>query len=102
MPKPASTNAGSFEYGVIIKPTTYCKAINVIMNMELLLAPGIQYHLPWNKEDLKIINVDIQSTNKTENLQEVKYDQESICWLKIAESSFEFWDNEIDEIWNNV
>lgn len=29
-------------------------------------------------------------------------DKDSLNWLKIAEKSFKFWDNEIDEIWNNV
>ena len=28
--------------------------------------------------------------------------KDSLNWLKIAEKSFKFWDNEIDEIWNNV
>ena len=27
-------------------------------------------------------------------------DKEFLNWLKIAERSFRFWDNEVDDIWN--
>jgi hypothetical protein len=29
-------------------------------------------------------------------------DDENFNWLKIAERAFEFWDNEMDEIWDDV
>lgn len=27
---------------------------------------------------------------------------ENLCWLKLSEKSFEFWNNEEDKIWNRV
>ncbi len=29
-------------------------------------------------------------------------DEKSLNWLKIAERSFRFWNNKIDDIWSNV
>ena len=28
--------------------------------------------------------------------------KETINWLKVAESAFEFWNNEVDEVWNSL
>jgi len=36
------------------------------------------------------------------NIPKTQLPHESMSWLKVAESSFNFWDNETDDVWNDV
>ena len=36
------------------------------------------------------------------NIPKTQLPHESMNWLKVAESSFKFWDNETDDVWNDV
>jgi hypothetical protein len=93
----------SIAYGFILSPTSYCKVINIKSKEELLLAPGIQYYLPWNREDTQVIEVKVITTEEVSEMPRMlAVDSESFNWLKVAERSFKFWDNEVDEVWNNV
>ncbi len=98
-----STTRESMEYGFFINPSTYCKVVNIQSHDELLLTPGIQYFIPWNREDTEIVREEIAATGSVSPiLPKPTVDEDLLNWLKVAESAFKFWDNEVDEIWNNV
>lgn len=98
-----STTKEFMEYGFLINPSTYCKVINLQSKEELLLSPGIQYYIPWDRKDVEIRREEVIITGDVHpaSLGSI-IEKESLNWLKIAEKSFRFWDNEVDNIWNNV
>ena len=44
----------------------------------------------------------INPINFDQLLDRAAEDAESLGWLKASESAFEFWDNEKDQVWENV
>jgi len=92
------------KYGFHIIPQSYCKVIQTQLSEELLLKPGIYYDLPWNRED--VIIIDEESPNITGVYERIQPDiidrTEMLNWLQIAEYAFKFWDNEKDDVWNNL
>mgnify|MGYP001156269018 CR=1 FL=1 len=98
-----STTKKSMKYGFLMIPSTHCKVINVPSREELLLSPGIQYYIPWNRENIEVVRVENVATGSVYSVSPMSaMDEESFNWLKIAERSLRFWDNKIDDIWNNV
>lgn len=100
-----SMSKKSVAFGFSISPSTYCKVINLQSQEELILSPGIHYYIPWDKNSVRIVDLELESTKssvieETENIA-IK-DRELYGWLKLAEGAFKFWDNEIDDLWNNV
>ncbi|MEW6457069.1 MAG: hypothetical protein AB1410_10205 [Acidobacteriota bacterium] len=100
----SSIKKETLNYGFLIRPSSYFRAIQRQLNIELLLVPGITYSIPWCKEDTILIPAEIPEVIKTAKIAEepVVIGEESINWLKLAESAFKFWDNETDEIWNDL
>lgn len=94
----------TLNYGFSVHPSNYFRAIQRQLNVELLLSPGITYFIPWCKEDTILIPAEFPGIVGTAEVAEkpVIFDENSIHWLKLAESVFTFWDNEADEIWNNL
>lgn len=91
------------EYGVLIDPAVSCRVINVRLHEELRLSPGNQYYIFWDKDDIEIISDDVATTEvmRQTSLLSTK-ETDSLDWLKLAEESFRFWNNEADSIWDNV
>ncbi len=94
----------TLNYGFSVQPSTYFRAIQRQLNVELLLSPGITYFIPWCKEDTILVPAEIPGATGTAEMAEkpVVLEGNSIHWLKLAESAFKFWDNEPDEIWNDL
>jgi len=91
-------------YGFHIKPRNYCRVLQQQLQEELLLTPGVDYYLPWNKDEITIIEVTRRNvTGEYMGIQPDFPEQvETLNWLQLAESAFKFWDNEIDDAWNNL
>lgn len=94
----------TLNYGFSFQPSTYLRAYQRQLSVELLLSPGITYFIPWRKEDTILIPAEIPGETGTAEVVEkpVVLEENSIHWLKVAESAFKFWDNEVDEIWNDL
>ena len=97
------TETESLQYGFSIIPLDYCKVQNLQLNEELLLSPGIEYYIPWNIKATAVVTAEAPLVSGVcPAFQRSALDEESFNWLKIAEGAFKFWDNERDEVWNNV
>ncbi|MCX5867532.1 MAG: hypothetical protein NT009_08695 [Proteobacteria bacterium] len=100
-------------YGLHIRPTNFRTVIrlapyelqNELQTQSYLaeLPPGVDYYLPWSVERMKIEQGDAPKTTVLyeENWFPSYENSESFNWLAVAESAFDFWNNEIDDVWNN-
>lgn len=91
-------------YGFYIRPKNYCRVLQQQLHEELLLMPNIDYYLPWDKDNVLITpEKDRNVTGEYIGIEPSYLEQtETLKWLKIAERAFNFWDNEIDDGWNNL
>jgi len=102
----------TINYGFHIKPQNYCRVqlqqkeelFLSQLKEELFLSPKVDYYLPWNKEEIIIIEEKPPNvTGRYEDTQPPLFqDPERMGWLKLAESAFKFWDNEADNIWDEL
>ena len=73
------------------------------MNMQLL-----KYENKLLKQNNKYIRdisnlySEIIITDANLDMKKTQLPHESMNWLKVAESAFKFWDNETDDVWNDV
>ena len=97
------TDFNKYKYGILIKPSVFCKVINIQLHEEMFLSPEIQYYLPWNEDYIEIYPAEpITTMNHDKTSFTRNIENETFQWLKLSEKSFKFWDNDIDEAWNNV
>lgn len=52
--------------------------------------------------DISNLYTEILLIDPNLNIPKTQLPHESMNWLKVAESSFKFWDNETDDVWNDV
>ncbi|MEW6409653.1 MAG: hypothetical protein AB1488_06015 [Nitrospirota bacterium] len=100
----SSVKKETLNYGFSIRPSSYFRAIQRQLNIELLLYPGVTYFIPWCEEDTILIPAEVPEVTGIAEIAEkpVVIEEDSISWLKLAESAFKFWDNKTDEIWNDL
>ena len=98
-----STAKDKITYGFYIRNENYCRVIGRELPVELLLFPGTEYYLPWDREGVTVIEEVPNITGRYPGLEETESERlELLNWLKLAESAFEFWDNEEDNEWSNL
>jgi len=98
-----STARDKITYGFYIRPENYCRIIQNVLQEGLLLIPGTEYYLPWDRESITIMKEVPNVTERNPSIQEAQPEGlELFNWLKLAESAFKFWDNEEDDEWNNL
>lgn len=101
----ADSEKKSFLYGFSIRPESFCRVIHLESNEELLLSPNQLCIVPWNREEVKIIRAEPLSLTefpREEIIMDTIIKSETLDWLRVSEGAFRFWDNEIDELWNDV
>lgn len=52
--------------------------------------------------DISNLYSEIIITDANLDMKKTQLPHESMNWLKVAESAFKFWDNETDDVWNDV
>lgn len=52
--------------------------------------------------DISNLYAEIIITDANLDIKKTQLPHESMNWLKVAESAFKFWDNETDDVWNDV
>ncbi len=95
-------------YGISITPSTPIQAVEADFRAHvsavLVLNPGVRYSMPRARERTEFIPAESEGVRTAAETWErsAAIEDDSRHWLRIAESAFKFWDNEADEIWNDV